>query len=129
MDGGLSDSIPVNKALADGNKRAVVVLTRPKGYRKKPVKNDWMLRLVYRHYPHLVERIKARAHEYNRTLDQLEQLEKEGKVFIIQPNQSAVVSRLENNPDTLKKAYDSALQQMEEVLPKLHHWLKSSYRD
>ncbi|MCA1745932.1 MAG: patatin family protein, partial [Bacteroidales bacterium] len=66
MDGGLSDSIPVNKALADGNKRAVVVLTRPKGYRKKPVKHNWMLKVVYRHYPLLVERIQARATEYNR---------------------------------------------------------------
>lgn len=126
MDGGLSDSIPVNRALADGNKRAVVVLTRPKGYRKKTVKNDWMVRMVYRHYPHLVERIKARAHEYNRTLDQLDQLEQEGKVFIIRPAQSATVSRLENNPDILRKSYDNALQQMEAVLPTLQDWLQNS---
>jgi predicted patatin/cPLA2 family phospholipase len=126
MDGGLSDSIPVNKALADGNERAVVVLTRPKGYRKKDVKNDWMLKVVYRHYPHLVERIKARAQEYNRTLDQLERLEQEGKVFLIRPAQNATVSRLENNPDILKTSYDNALQQMEKVLPALQDWLQNS---
>lgn len=125
MDGGLSDSIPVNKALADGNNRAVVVLTRPKGYRKKPVRNDWMLRLVYRHYPLLVERIQARAHEYNRTLDQIEELEQEGKVFVIRPSEFSMVSRLENNPDVLRKSYDSALLQMETTLPKLRQWLQS----
>jgi predicted patatin/cPLA2 family phospholipase len=125
MDGGLSDSIPVLKALADGNERAVVVLTRPKGYRKSPVKNDWMLKLVYRRYPHLVERIKARAQEYNATLDQLDQLEKEGKVFVIRPVQNALVSRLENNPDILRKSYDYALQQMDEILPLLQDWLRN----
>lgn len=123
MDGGLSDSIPVHKALADGNQRAVVVLTRPAGYRKKPMKNDLMLRLVYRKYPKLVERMQQRANDYNRTIEELEQLEKEGRVFIIRPAEAIAVSRLENNPDNLKKVYDSSLQQMTEVIPQLCEWL------
>jgi predicted patatin/cPLA2 family phospholipase len=126
MDGGLSDSIPVHKALADGNKRAVVVLTRPEGYRKKPMKNDWMLRLGYRKFPKLVECMKERANKYNRTLEQLELLEKEGSIFIIRPTEAIAVSRLENNPHNLKKVYDSSLLQMEAVIPKLRNWLKNS---
>jgi len=115
----------VHKALADGNKRAVVVLTRPEGYRKKPMKNNWMLRLGYRKYPKLVECMKERANKYNRTLEQLELLEKEGSVFIIRPTEAITVSRLENNPHNLKNVYDSSLLQMEAVIPKLRDWLKS----
>jgi predicted patatin/cPLA2 family phospholipase len=126
MDGGLSDSIPVQKALADGNQRAVVVLTRPAGYRKKPMKNDLMLRLVYRKYPKLVERMLQRANDYNRTIEELELLEKEGRVFIIRPSEAIAVSRLENNPDNLKKVYDSSVLQMEQVIPQLRGWLNQS---
>ncbi|WP_369403681.1 DUF6363 domain-containing protein [Geofilum rubicundum] len=70
--------------------------------------------------------MKARAHEYNQTLDQLDRLEAEGRVFVIRPSQNSIVSRLENNPDILRKSYDSALQQMEEVLPALQDWLRNS---
>jgi predicted patatin/cPLA2 family phospholipase len=124
MDGALSDSIPVHKALADGNKRAVAVLTRPKGYRKKPMKNNFLLQLFYRKYPKLTECIQNRAMEYNHTLDQIEQLEKEGKVFIIRPTEAIAVSRLENNPANLQKAYDNAIKQMVTEMQNLYQWLK-----
>jgi predicted patatin/cPLA2 family phospholipase len=123
MDGGLSDSIPIGKALADGNQRAVVVLTRPRGYRKKPMKNELMMRLFYRKYPRLVDSMKARAHQYNQTLDQLERLEGEGTVFVIRPEEAISVSRLENNPQNLKAVYDLSVRQMEHCLPRLRQWL------
>jgi predicted patatin/cPLA2 family phospholipase len=123
MDGGLSDSIPVQQALKDGNQRAVVVLTRPRGYRKKAMKNGWIIKQYYRKYPKLAECIVSRAQAYNQTLDELEQLEQAGKAFVIRPAKTLVVSRLENNPENLKKVYDDSLQQMKEVLPKLSKWL------
>ncbi|MGQ1948471.1 patatin-like phospholipase family protein [Geofilum sp. OHC36d9] len=123
MDGGLSDSIPVQQALKDGNQRAVVVLTRPLGYRKKMMKNSWIIKQYYRKYPKLAECIVSRAQAYNHTLDELDQLEQAGKVFVIRPANTLVVSRLENNPDNLKRVYDDSLIQMKEVLPKLNKWL------
>ncbi len=33
-DGGLLDPIPIKKAIADGNEKHLIVLTRPKSYRK-----------------------------------------------------------------------------------------------
>lgn len=47
MDGGLADSIPIQKSLSDGNSRHVLVLTRPKGYRKK---RAHFVRLAYLRY-------------------------------------------------------------------------------
>ncbi len=36
LDGGISDSIPVNWFCSIGYEKNLVVLTRPEGYRKKP---------------------------------------------------------------------------------------------
>ncbi len=128
MDGGLCDSIPFRQALADGNSRAVVVLTRPQGYRKKPLRNAWIIKLAYRKYPQLVERIKERSNYYNQTLELLEKLEQEGKVFIIRPNGGIEVSRLENDPSRLQVFYDSTIQQMADELPRLKQWLDNTTR-
>ena len=39
LDGGVSDSIPVLKAIEDGCDKIVVVMTRDKNYRKKSSKS------------------------------------------------------------------------------------------
>lgn len=123
LDGGIADSIPFNKAFADGKERAVVVLTREAGYRKEPVKGALLLKLAYREYPNMVRAMVERYKKYNRSLDELEALEKEGKVFVIRPSKPIAVARLENNPEALTMAYNDAVREMEQVLPKLRAWL------
>src|SRR5699024_7695112 len=59
LDGGISDSIPVQKALSLGYDKIIVVLTRPLDYRKsKP--NERVIDLFYRRYPNLANRLKNR---------------------------------------------------------------------
>ena len=128
MDGGLCDSIPIKHALADGNNRAVVVLTRPHGYRKKPMRHSWIFRLFYRKYPRLVECIQRRNHEYNRTLDHIEKLEQAGTIFVIRPQTVNGVSRLENNPDRLQHFYEQACRQMTGEMDRLKDWLRGEGR-
>jgi predicted patatin/cPLA2 family phospholipase len=124
MDGGIADAIPVQQAFRDNMKRAVVILTRPEGYRKKESGTSALLRVVYRKYPNLVKSFLERTERYNRTLDDLEQMEKEGRVFIIRPELPLRVARLENDPEKLKKVYDEAVGQMKSVLPRLKEWLQ-----
>ena len=123
MDGGLTDSIPIKKALSDGNERAVVVLTRNAGYRKKPAKLKWLIKYKYKNYPKLVDAILSRYRRYNASLQLLEQLEKEGKVFIIRPKACMDVSRIENNPVKLDKLYQLGFEETNEILPALNAWL------
>ncbi len=124
LDGGIADSIPFKKAFADGKKRAIVVLTRHAGYRKEPVKGEMLFRLAYRNYPNMVKAIVNRAVNYNKSLDELEQLEREGRIFVIRPDKPIAVARLENNPDNLSRAYDMATKEMEIIMPKLKRWLE-----
>jgi predicted patatin/cPLA2 family phospholipase len=106
MDGGLADSIPIRKSLGDGNARHVLVLTRPKGYRKKPSR---LARLAYVRYPKyggLCDALASRHVKYNETLDLIDELEERGEVFVIRPELDLNVGRAERNKDRLYAAYD-----------------------
>ena len=84
LDGGLADSVPIRKALHDGVKKNVVILTRQEGYRKLPAKKTLrMARIMYSKYPNLIKAIKYRAYYYNKTMELLEDLESRGHVAVI----------------------------------------------
>lgn len=87
LDGGLADSIPVERALSYGCEKLIVILTRNEGYRKKPFGKVAMdvYRRYYSEYPELVEAIQGRADNYNSSLDRLKELERDGKAFVIHP--------------------------------------------
>ncbi len=106
MDGGIADSVPIQKSMADGNQRHVLVLTQPKGFRKKQSGLRWVLCLMYRRYPGLCQAYTTRHIRYNATMDLIDQLETERRVFIIRPSQQVVIHRAERNKDRLYALYD-----------------------
>lgn len=110
MDGGVGDSIPVEYMINRGYDKNIVVLTQCKDYRKG--KNNLMpiIRHNYKQYPKFVEALANRHIRYNHTLDVLNQLEKEGKVFIIRPTKPVTISRIEKNVDKLKALYEEGYQ-------------------
>lgn len=123
MDGGIADSIPVDKAFADGNERLIVVLTRDSTYRKEKMKGEYMLKLMYGKYPNMVRKFAERADSYNHTLEKLAFLEETGKVFVIRPTAPIPVSRMENDPELLKRVYHSTIREMNDTIPALRKWL------
>ncbi len=105
LDGGISDAIPIRHALQDGYNRAVIILTRNKGYQKKSIYNI-LAPLIYKKYPKLLDALK-RAHDiYNQSLAFAESLEKKGDALIIRPINPLTVDRLESNPQKLVALYD-----------------------
>lgn len=105
LDGGIADSIPIEYALNQGYEKAVVVLTRQRGYRKKETSHP-ITRLFYRKYPHLQRAIAERNSKYNRTLDLIDKLEAEGKVVVISPKNPVVVGRMETDTTKLSALYE-----------------------
>ena len=103
MDGGLADPIPVEKALADGYERNVIVLTRNPGYYSTENYPIWLLKLWYAKYPQLIEIIRTRAENYNRQLALAEQLERAGKAVVIRPLEPLTIGRLDRKPQELLK--------------------------
>jgi len=123
MDGGMGDSIPIKKAFKDGCKKAVIILTRNKGYIKKVTpKTNRVSRIVYRDYPNLVRTIVKRPERYNRIVEYIEKLEAAGKVFVIRP-EMPVVKQAESNPDILLNFYNHGYELGRRLYPELVEFL------
>ena len=106
VDGGVADSVPIRKALHDGVKKPVIILTRQEGYRKAPARKTLkMAQIMYQKYPNLIRAIKYRAYYYNRTMELIEELEHRGHVFVIRP-QVPVVKNTENHVEILTDFYN-----------------------
>ena len=94
LDGGIVDSIPVERAISQGYERNVVILTRNKGYRKTG-RDRKIPHFFYRDYPRLRVMLSHRLESYNRQLELVEQLEREGKIVCIRPERPLEVDRIE----------------------------------
>lgn len=124
MDGGLADSIPIQKATKDGYKYNILILTRPKGYRKSEKRSKTALfsKVVYKKYPNLSKALDQRNRRYNKTMEVIEQLEEKGRVFVIRP-QEAAVGRTEKNIQKLEDFYQYGYDTMKENEEALFNWL------
>lgn len=123
MDGGIADPIPIRKAMADGVVRNVIVLTKPKGYRKKKSSLSWLPRYVYKEYKGLHTALETRYKLYNETLDYIEELEAKNEVFVIRPSKDLKVGRVERNPDKLSQLYEVGFVDAKESFGELKDWL------
>lgn len=105
LDGGIADSIPIERAMAQGYDNLTVVLTRNMGYRK-PDKPSFIPPLFYRRYPALREAIRTRNLRYNKQMELIERLETEGRITVIRPERPIEVGRMERNTERLRRLYD-----------------------
>lgn len=126
LDGGITDSIPIKKAIADGCEKNVIILTRPKEYRKTVSTESKLAKVFYKKYPKLVEALENRHIVYNQTLDYIEKLEQEGKVFVFRPSQNLAVSRTEKDTKKLKAIYELGLEDAKNAMNDFKRWLHSS---
>lgn len=125
LDGGIADSIPIKKAIADGFEHNIVILTRRRGYYKEE-RTDASIRaakMYYRRYPMVAKAMMQRAHTYNRTLDLLERMEKRGMVFVIRPT-APCVSRTERDLEKLEDFYWHGYAEAERLYPQLKQWME-----
>lgn len=126
LDGGISDSIPVRKALEDGNEKLIVILTRNKNYRKKTSRVNNLSTVVYRKYNNLSKSIINRYKDYNSSLDFIEELEKNNKALVIRPSEPLTVDRYEKNPSKLNHLYDIGYKDAEDNYNKILEFLQIS---
>ena len=123
LDGGIADSIPVRYFQSIGYDRNVVVLTRPKGYRKGKNSIMPLIRRKYKRYPNLVTAMENRPAMYNETVDYIAQEETAGRLLVIRPPQALPVDRVEKNPEHLKAAYNIGRQEAEKRLAEVKAYL------
>lgn len=108
LDGGISDSIPIDFCESLGYDKIIVVLTRPENNYKKD-KLNFLYKLVYRKYPNLVERLINMGRDYEIVLKKIKDLENEEKIFVIRPPKVLKIGRLEKNENKIQATYDIGL--------------------
>ena len=104
LDGGVADSIPVERAVSQGFDNNLVVLTRNRGYRK-PDKPTRVPFFMYRKYPSAKEAIRGRNAMYNRQMELVERMEDEGRVVVLRPQKPIEVGRMERDTNKMLALY------------------------
>lgn len=125
-DGGVSDSIPIDQSIRDGNVLNVVVLTRNEGYRKKEQKLGAVSKKVLSKYPKVYEAIKNRHIKYNVTLEKIERLEREGYVYVFRPIEKLKVHRIEKDIEKLEELYQQGYNETVERMEDFLKWLNAN---
>ena len=108
LDGGIADAIPIRKAIADGNGKNVVVLTKEVGYIRKqssPAMRN-LIKLKYAKYPKVYELVSDRHVRYNETLRFLDGEEQAGRAFVIRPQMPNDIGRVEKDRKKLEALYE-----------------------
>lgn len=123
LDGGVTDSIPVEAAKKLGYDRIVVVLTRCKGY-KKGYEGGRLPRFMYRNYPDMVKAIENRHVMYNRETALVEELENSGDIIAVRPSRKVDIGRMERNVDRIEEMYQLGRSDAEEKIQEIIEFLK-----
>ena len=119
LDGGISCKLPYFWAFHEGFKKVVVVRTRAKDFRKTPHRPLNLTHIEYKRYPALQRDLLEEVPNYNLILDRLDQLEEQGRVYVLAPSKPVNIHRFEGDLNTLFDIYDlgrrDALEHLEEI--------------
>lgn len=118
-DGGVADSIPVEKAYQMGAKEITVILSRPLGYVKKASKAPWLTRKFLSQYPQLAEAALQRANIYNRTITFINNPPSDCIIHVIAPPENFPVGRLTKDHQKLDIGYQMGIDQSKNWLSKI----------
>ena len=104
LDGGISDAVPYRDMEALGYDRNVIILTQPKGYRKKQ-ETSFLMKLFLRRLPKIREAMGHRHEMYNRQMDELDRMETDKTALIIRPPEALRIGHMEKDPEELERVY------------------------
>lgn len=122
FDGGITDPIPLEKAIKDGFENNVVILTKHKGFRLKYKRSRIILKLLLRDYPQLADTLKNRYKIYNNSIKWVEKLAEKGQIFIFRPQSDLEIGGLESNPENLNKIYERGYEETKNRFADFKKW-------
>lgn len=124
FDGGLCDSIPLQRAIDDGCEKAVVILTQDRDFVKQPVGHDRAIKGVMKKYPAVADCIVHRHEMYNEQRDFVFEQEKNGNALVICPEKPLNCPTLEKDTDKLRAIYNLGYKQGKESVDKVREFLQ-----
>ena len=115
LDGGITKMIPIEEAVDDGCTDCLIITTKPYDYVRKPAK-EFVVKLmarIYKNCPNISRDYRERHINYEKQINLIKDMEKEGHVLYRYPTQSVNVSRLRGDKADLRKLYELGRSDME----------------
>ena len=106
LDGGVSDSIPLEYFEKQGYKRNVVILTQPLGYQKKHNALMPLMRLALHKYPYFLKAMDERHMMYNYQLEYVAEAERKGQCLVIRPDENIPIGHLSKDANQMRHVYE-----------------------
>jgi len=123
LDGGCSKKIPIDYALNKNYEKIIIINTREREYRRPKEKVSNLTKVIYHNYPNFVKALDNVNADYNQTVQMLDTLEQQKRIFRIAPSEPITVSRLEKDLDKLTHIYWLGHNDALKALPALKEYL------
>ena len=123
LDGGVSDSIPLQQFERMGYRRNIVILTQPLGYQKQHNRLMPLMRLSLRKYPQMVKAMDCRHLMYNAQLDYVAEAEHAGRCLVIRPDEKLPIGHVCHDPELMQRIYDIGRAMGKQRLPDIRKFL------
>ncbi|MCI7550975.1 MAG: patatin family protein [Arcanobacterium sp.] len=117
VDGAIGENagIPLDIAIRDGYEKYLIILTRPRNFVKRAPRAPHTVRQIMRSMPLAAEAYLSRWERYNAVREQIAQLERDGKAYVIYAD-DMLVSNQERDVKLLtanfRNGYDHIIQEM-----------------
>ena len=115
-DGALSDPVPINHAFSLGCDKVVLLLTKPRGFRRKANRDRKLAGGIRRKYPQAAAQLERRAEKYNAGVDLAERYEKQGRLLIVAPDDTCGMDTLTRDPEAMKRFYEKGLRDGRQIV-------------
>jgi len=123
-DGGVSDSIPVSRALLDGCDRVVVLLSKNRDFVKPPQDHRKTYTAMLQRYPAVIRALNRRHLMYNRSMSYMFDLESRGKVFVMAPSEKMASNTYNMDIVRNRELYDLGIRDFNDRLDELKAFLR-----
>ncbi len=124
LDGGMITKIPYHWAKVRDFKKIMVIRTRDRSYRKEEKDLVKANHIFFNEYPNLEQAMIGTTARYNRLMDEIDQDEKDGKIFVQATSEPIEVTRFEGDLEKLGDLYFRGYEEMNARIPELLEYLR-----
>lgn len=115
-DGGLSDPVPIQRAIESGCDKIVLVTSNVTDGTKKPEKFQSLYPIAFKKFPQIAKLMRTRHIKYNQAAELIKKLEKEDRIIKIWPSKNIKANMLTQKPNTLQELYELGLKDAKRII-------------
>jgi len=125
LDGSIAEPIGIHKAFSEGFNKQVVILTRQYGYNKSETSRliRYLYETKFKKYPELINSLNYYSTLYNSLTEEINEMEKENKIFVIRPSREINIKTIEKDARKLIDLYFLGREDALKLLPEMYEYI------